>query len=48
MLQNKVREHYKIEAETKQILDTGDGIADRRARIQAEREKVVANQKAFF
>ena len=35
----------QIEAETKQILDTGDGIADRRARIQAEREKVVANQK---
>ena len=35
----------QIEAETKQILDTGDGIADRRARIQAEREKVVANQR---
>ena len=35
----------QIEAETKQILDTGDSIADRRARIQAEREKVVANQK---
>ncbi len=35
----------QIETETKQILDTGDAIADRRARIQAEREKVVANQK---
>ena len=35
----------QIEAETKQILDTGDGIADRRARIHAERERVVANQK---
>ena len=35
----------QIATETKQILDTGDDIADRRARIQAEREKVVANQK---
>ncbi len=35
----------QIATETKQILDSGDGIADRRARIQAEREKVVANQK---
>ena len=35
----------QIATETKQILDAGDGIADRRARIQAEREKVVANQK---
>lgn len=35
----------QIEAETKSILDTGDDIAARRARIQAEREKVIANQK---
>ena len=35
----------QVATETKQILDTGDDIADRRARIQAEREKVVANQK---
>ena len=35
----------QIATETKQILDAGDGISDRRARIQAEREKVVANQK---
>ena len=35
----------QIATETKQILDAGDGIADRRERIQAEREKVVANQK---
>ncbi len=35
----------QIANETKKIQDTGDDIADRRARIQAEREKVVANQK---
>ena len=35
----------QLATETKKILDTGDDIADRRARIQAEREKVVANQK---
>ena len=35
----------QIETETKSILDTGDDIAARRARIQAEREKVIANQK---
>ena len=35
----------QLATETKQILDTGNDIADRRARIQAEREKVVANQK---
>ena len=35
----------QLVTETKKILDTGDDIADRRARIQAEREKVVANQK---
>lgn len=35
----------EIERETKSILDAGDDIAARRARIQAEREKVVANQK---
>ena len=35
----------QIESETKSIIDNGDDIAARRARIQAEREKVVANQK---
>ena len=35
----------QIEAETKSILDVGGDIAARRVRIQAEREKVVANQK---
>ena len=35
----------RIEAETKSILDVGGDIAARRVRIQAEREKVVANQK---
>ena len=35
----------QIESETKSIIDNGDDIAERRARIQAEREKVVANQK---
>ena len=35
----------QIETETKSIIDNGDDIAARRARIQAEREKVVANQK---
>ena len=35
----------QIETETKLIIDNGDDIAARRARIQAEREKVVANQK---
>ena len=35
----------QIESETKSIIDNGDDIAARRARIQAEREKVIANQK---
>ena len=35
----------QMESETKSIIDNGDDIAARRARIQAEREKVVANQK---
>jgi len=35
----------QIESETKSILDVGGDIAARRVRIQAEREKVVANQK---
>ena len=35
----------QIEAETKSILDVGGDIAARRVRIQAEREKVVANHK---
>ena len=35
----------QIETETKSILDTGDDIAARRARIQAERDKVIAKQK---
>ncbi len=35
----------QIANETRHIQDTADDIADRRARIQAEREKVVANQK---
>ena len=35
----------QIEAETKSILNVGGDIAARRVRIQAEREKVVANQK---
>ena len=35
----------QIEAETKSILGVGGDIAARRVRIQAEREKVVANQK---
>ena len=35
----------QIESETKSIIDNGDDIAARRARIQAEREKVVSNQK---
>jgi hypothetical protein len=34
-----------VEGRTKIILDAGDDIADRRERIQADREKVVANQK---
>ena len=34
-----------VEARTKTILDSGDEIAGRRERIQADREKVVANQK---
>ena len=34
-----------VEARTKVILDAGDDIAARRERIQADREKVVANQK---
>jgi len=34
-----------IESETKVIMQMGDEIATRRARIQAEREKVIANQK---
>ena len=34
-----------IESETKVIMQMGDEIAGRRARIQAEREKVIANQK---
>ena len=35
----------QIESETKSVIDSGDDIAARRARIQAEREKVIANQK---
>lgn len=35
----------KIESETKLIMQMADEIATRRARIQAEREKVIANQK---
>jgi len=35
----------RVESETKSILDTGDDIAARRERIQADREKVVANQR---
>ena len=34
-----------IESETKSIMQMADEIAVRRARIQAEREKVIANQK---
>ena len=34
-----------IESETKSIMQMADEIATRRARIQAEREKVIANQK---
>ena len=34
-----------VEGRTKLILDSGDDIATRRERIQADREKVVANQK---
>ena len=34
-----------IESETKSIMQMADEIAARRARIQAEREKVIANQK---
>ncbi len=35
----------RIEGETKSILDTGDDIAKRRERIQADRERVTANHK---
>jgi len=35
----------RVESETKSILDTGDDIAARRERIQADREKVLANQR---
>ena len=35
----------RVEADTKGILELGDDIASRRERIQADREKVVANQK---
>ena len=35
----------RIESETKAILDAGDDIAKRRDRIQADRERVMANQK---
>ena len=34
-----------IESETKSIMQMADEIATRRVRIQAEREKVIANQK---
>ena len=43
--QNATKGVERIEADTKLILDMGDEIAARRARIQAEREKVVANQR---
>jgi uncharacterized protein YlzI (FlbEa/FlbD family) len=35
----------RVEADTKGILEIGDDIASRRERIQADRERVVANQK---
>ena len=35
----------RIESETKSILDTGDDIAKRRERIQADRERVTANHR---
>ena len=35
----------RVEADTKGILELGDDIASRRERIQADRERVVANQK---
>ncbi|MDB2620069.1 hypothetical protein N9Y18_07475 [Litoricolaceae bacterium] len=35
----------RVGSETKSILDTGDDIAARRERIQADREKVLANQR---
>ena len=35
----------RIESETKSILEMGDDIAERRDRIQADRERVTANHR---
>ena len=35
----------RVENDTKGILELGDDIAKRRERIQADRERVVANQR---
>ena len=35
----------RVEDDTKGILELGDDIAKRRERIQADRERVVANQR---
>ena len=35
----------RVEDDTKGILELGDQIAKRRERIQADRERVVANQR---
>ena len=36
---------HRVEDDTKGILELGDDIANRRERIQADRERVVANQR---
>ena len=36
---------HRVEEDTKGILELGDDIANRRERIQADRERVVANQR---